>query len=74
MGIQVSKGTDLEHGDEVVQLTLTGPSVNRFRKLLAKGMNTWDQAHPELKELHDLVVVGNIQQDYRGQGYKPREE
>lgn len=38
-----------------------------FQKLIARGLHTWDQAYPDIKELGDLITVGHVQQDYQGQ-------
>jgi len=40
-------------------------SVAAFKKLLARACNTWDDAPPEIKELHDRIIHGKDLQDYR---------
>jgi len=57
--------------NEVTVVIIVGhPSRLRFNLVVAKGLNTWDQAHPELKELNDVLHHGRILQDYKTQGFK----
>lgn len=42
-------------------------SGEHLKQILARALNTWDNAPPEVKELHDVVVHGWVMQDYKGQ-------
>lgn len=35
-----------------------------FKELVRRGLNCWPEAHPELKELGDILDHGRILQDY----------
>ena len=44
-------------------------SKQRFKQLILRGINSWDQAHPELKELYDVLEHGRVLQNYSTQGH-----
>ena len=48
-------------------LYITDETIPLFKELIARAINTFDRAHPEIKELCDLIQYGEILQDYRGQ-------
>lgn len=50
-----------------LQIGITQDSLVRFTKLISEGLNCKDQAHPELKELGDMLTHGRILQDYYSQ-------
>jgi hypothetical protein len=49
-------------------------STMLLKHAIVRALNTWHDAHPELKELHDKIVHGKVLQDYRipSQGYPPK--
>lgn len=52
----------------VLKLEITADSLPHFCKLVQKALNTWPDAHPELKELGDkLGWAGAPLQDYYAQ-------
>ena len=59
-----SRGPDNQIQELHISVTL--PSIPVFKQLLARALNTWDNAPAELKELGDIVEVGYPLQDYRG--------
>lgn len=50
-----------------LSLLITGASLERLQTLVDRALNTWDSAHPELKELGDMLTHGRITQDYYAQ-------
>jgi len=49
----------------VMTITIHGAvSIERFQQVIARGMNTHDQAHAEIKEMTDIILHGKPQQDY----------
>lgn len=40
-------------------------SGEHLKQILARALNTWDNAPAEVKELHDVVVHGWVMQDYK---------
>ena len=48
-----------------ISVSVVGPHVKQFQQLIARGMNTWNDAPPEMKELHDLVMYNELLQEYR---------
>lgn len=66
-----AKTDEIVSADDVVCLTIIGPTMKKhFTNLIAKGLNTYDQAHPLLKEMYDLLEHGRVLQDYKNQGLK----
>lgn len=39
-------------------------AIGLLKYLLQRACNTWDDASPDIKELHDLVVHGKVLQQY----------
>lgn len=39
-------------------------SFIRIKQLFSRALNTWADAHPELKELSDIMEHGKAQQNY----------
>ena len=39
-------------------------SIEQFKVLLNRALNTWDDAPPELKALADTIIYGQQLQDY----------
>lgn len=39
-------------------------SIEQFKVLLNRALNTWDDAPPELKALADQIIYGQQLQDY----------
>lgn len=39
----------------------------QFKALIARGLNTFDTAHPALKELGDILYHNRVLQDYYAQ-------
>lgn len=49
-------------------IRISGPdSIEQFKQLVNRAMNTWDRAPAELKEFADMVTVGKILQPYHDQ-------
>lgn len=42
-------------------------SFQHIQKLFQRALNTWPDAHPELKELGDKLIHGYVLQDYYSQ-------
>jgi hypothetical protein len=55
------------HNNDLVTIILTDASVARFKQLVQRGTNLWPDAHPEIKEVADILTTGQILQDYHGQ-------
>jgi hypothetical protein len=55
-----------EHGDypEEIILTVSEDSLPWFKEAIRRALNTWPDAHPELKELGDMLMHGKVLQDY----------
>ena len=55
-----------------LEIDFEGSSIELFKKLVARALNTWDQAPAELKELGDMLEHGRVTQDYQSQqGQRP---
>ena len=67
---QISR--DLSYQVETLKLGIVGDSIPRFAELFRRALNTWPDAHPELKELGDLIEHGKPLQDYYVQAGIPR--
>lgn len=50
-----------------LELVISGASLERFKTLVNRALNVWDAAHPEMKELGDMLTHGRITQDYYAQ-------
>jgi hypothetical protein len=48
-----------------LHLEITEESLVSFRRMLARALNTWDNAPGELKELSDMLEHGKILQEYK---------
>lgn len=59
--------TTVRLSTQSIVIVVDTDSLEDFKKLINKGLNTWDRAHPELKKLGDLVTTGQVQQDYYSQ-------
>jgi len=47
------------------QIRITQAStMDAFKTLVNRGLNTWDEAPPELKEFADILIHGKALQDY----------
>lgn len=55
-----------------VQVTIEVRSVEAFKQLVQRGLNTWDEAPPELKAFGDILIHGRVLQDYAGQDTSKR--
>lgn len=51
-----------------VTLAISKEALEAFKLLVNKGLNCWDKAPPELKELGDILSHGEVLQDYNKQG------
>lgn len=51
--------------DGTLVIVVAEHNVEAFKKLIARGINTWDSAPPDIKEFHDLVINGEILQNYQ---------
>lgn len=47
-----------------LDLIITAEHIADFKKLVARGTNTWPDAPPAIKQLHDLLYHGRILQKY----------
>lgn len=54
-------------GTRNLTIEVSGNSIERFTALISSALNCKDQAHPELKELGDMLCHGRILQDYYAQ-------
>lgn len=59
---------------EEIKFSVTKSSLARFTEVINAGLNCKDQAHPELKELGDMLTHGKILQDYYSQQGIVREQ
>jgi hypothetical protein len=57
-----------------IQITLTDKSIIRITELVNRGLNTHVGAHPELKELGDMLTEGKILQNYYSQSGEEKTE
>lgn len=69
--VKVSRDADGEIDN--LQIGITKESLGRFTALINAGLNCADQAHPELKELGDMLTHGEILQDYYSQAGMKRD-
>jgi hypothetical protein len=60
----VSSWTEPSDSTPRINIRLSGKSLENFKKMVSRGMNTWDSAPAELKEFADLLIEGKILQDY----------
>lgn len=72
MSIDYRKGYLILFPEEKHKHMWLSPEV--MSQLLARALNTWSDAPPEAKELHDLVVHGVLFQDYREQSKSTQEQ
>lgn len=49
---------------ETFDIRITNESIYDFKALIRRGLNTWDDAPPELKQLGDLLDHGHVLQTY----------
>lgn len=64
--VKVSRGTG-EHL-ETIQINLSSEdSILAFKEAIQRALNCWPDAHPEMKELGDMLMHGKILQDYWAQ-------
>ena len=63
---------DLNYNVETINLAIVGDSIPRFKEVLRRALNTFPDAHPELKELSDFLEHGKALQDYYTQAGIPR--
>ena len=69
----LSQDSEISSTKDVTTIVIIGPTLNaEFKALIARGLNTYDQAHPQLKELYDQLEHGKILQNYHVQGLKKR--
>ena len=57
-----------------IHFSVTKESIPRFTALIDRALNCADQAHPELKELGDMLTHGRVVQDYYAQQGLVREQ
>lgn len=62
-------------GNGFTTVTLYEKTQEEFGNLLRRALNTWNDAPPSMKELHDVVLFDTILQDYRApnQGNPPKD-
>lgn len=53
--------------DGFIQLGIDKDSAEVFKQLIRRALNTYVDAHPELKELGDILDHGKVLQDYYSQ-------
>lgn len=46
------------------KISVTTDSIAGFKQMVAKALNCWPDAPPELKEMGDMLDHGKILQDY----------
>lgn len=65
--------TDMEKNYVVIEhagklhLTVDPKLLPAFKMLINRGLNVWDKAPAEIKELGDIICEGRILQDYGSQ-------
>ena len=68
--------TSIVHKDAItgeLNIFISGEDMNDFKHLINRGLNTWDRAPARIKELGDLIIHGEITQNYQAQAAsKPR--
>lgn len=60
-------GTEVPPNQKVIEwyaIRFTPGHLEAFKTLVNRGMNTWDEAPPELKEFADILIHGEVLQDY----------
>lgn len=67
MPIHVTNHTTFDGQPPALTIIISDSSLVRFKQLFSRALNTFDQAHPELKELGDMLEHGRILQDYYAQ-------
>lgn len=53
--------------EEELRLYISGESIRTFKWMLDRALNCWPDAHPDLKELGDMLTHGRITQDHQHQ-------
>lgn len=57
----------MKAGEEIIaeiHFSVTEESIPGFKELVRRALNCWPDAHPELKELGDMLEHGKVLQDY----------
>lgn len=65
---EVCHTTDIPEIEDHYIITIAGAeSEQAFKILVRRALNTWPDAHPDLKELGDMLDHGRVLQDYQVQ-------
>lgn len=59
---RVSRGPSSKIAE--IHFSVTEESIPGFKELVRRALNCWPDAHPELKELGDMLEHGKVLQDY----------
>lgn len=59
--------TVVSWSDNSLSLTIQSQLVPQFKDLINRALNCFPDAHPELKELGDILTEGKVLQDYASQ-------
>lgn len=59
-----SEITIISKPDGTTVIEIKPEMMHQFTELVRRGANTWDAAVPAIQELRDILLVGQIQQDY----------
>jgi hypothetical protein len=62
------------HKEHNSHIEITPDSLTAFKLMLSRACNVWPDAPVEIKELHDILVHGELLQDYRSQPKFTRRE
>lgn len=55
------------YGNGTMMVFVKNETLESFKTLVQRAMNTWPDAPAELKEFADLLLEGKILQDYKSQ-------
>jgi hypothetical protein len=66
--IKVKRGQDITAINslegEYYDFRVQGDMIEPFKELVRRSLNCWPDAHPALKELGDMLMHGEVLQDY----------
>lgn len=61
-------GNDPASHIDGIKISITEDSLSNFEQLIQRGLNCWDSAPKEIKDLGDMLTHGRVTQDHT---YKP---
>lgn len=57
----------ISYEDDFIDISIPSELLPHFKRLISRGLNTYSDAHPALKEFGDILEHGKVQQDYYSQ-------